>query len=97
MSKAISLSAALLSLSLWCHGVLADSPHPLLPANVSINQEAGRGGHLVVNLRVENSEAIPFILDTGSPISILDKSLESKLGERLTTIDLRTFLGTQPS
>lgn len=34
-------------------------------------------------LRLETGEELPFMLDTGSPSTILDKSLEAKLGKRL--------------
>jgi len=60
-----------------------------LPADVSINKDAGRGGLsgglLFAALRLENGKDLPFVVDTGSPITILDKSLESRLGKRLTT------------
>ena len=37
-------------------------------------------------LRLESGEALPFVVDTGSPITLLDKSLEPKLGKRLETM-----------
>lgn len=49
-----------------------------------MNKEAGRGGWLMVPVRLESSEPLPFILDTGCPVTCLDKSLEPKLGKRLT-------------
>src|SRR3954463_15488645 len=39
-----------------------------LPANVVINKEAGHGGHLMVMLRLESGEELPFEVDTGSPV-----------------------------
>jgi hypothetical protein len=36
-------------------------------------------------LRLESGEQLPFILDTGSPWTLFDKSLEPKLGKRLHT------------
>jgi Aspartyl protease len=53
------------------------------PAEVTMNKEAGRGGLLIVMLRLGGTEELPFVVDTGCPDSILDKSLEPKLGERL--------------
>ena len=36
-------------------------------------------------LHLENGDELPFMFDTGSPITLLDKSLESRLGKRRTT------------
>lgn len=55
------------------------------PAEARINKEAGRGGLLFIALRLENGKEFPFIVDTGSPITFLDKSLEPHLGKRLGT------------
>lgn len=64
----------------------------LLPGDVPMNHDAGRGGLLFVTIQLENGEALPFVLDTGAPITLLDKSLEPKLGkshrsEPLTLLD----------
>ena len=56
-----------------------------LPADTAINEDAGRGGHLNVTLRLEDGQEMLFMVDTGSPITLLDKSLESKLGKRRDT------------
>jgi NPCBM/NEW2 domain len=56
---------------------------PQLPPEVDINPDAGRGGELFVNLRLENGEEMPFIVDTGSPGTLFDKTLTSKMGWRL--------------
>jgi len=50
-----------------------------------MNKEAGRGGRLIVTLRLEDGEELPFQVDTGAPITVFDKSLEPKLGKRLGT------------
>ena len=50
-----------------------------------MNEDAGRGGALVVTLRLEDGEELPFVVDTGSPLTHFDKSLEPKLGKRLHT------------
>jgi pimeloyl-ACP methyl ester carboxylesterase len=55
------------------------------PGKVSFNPGAGRGDKLFVVLRKENGEKLLFVVDTGAPISILDKSLEPELGQRLKT------------
>lgn len=56
-----------------------------LPAEVTINQEAGRGGWLIVTLRLEGGEELPFVVDTGTSGTFFDKSLERKLGKPLGT------------
>jgi hypothetical protein len=69
----------------------AVTPRPALPANVTMNKEAGRGGHLFVTLRVETGEELPFLVDTGAPMTLLDKSLEPRLGKCLGTQTLWNF------
>lgn len=47
-----------------------------------MNSSAGRNDNLCVNLQLENGKELLFILDTGCPWTILDKSLEPELGRR---------------
>ena len=74
-----------LSVVLWCPGATADSILPQIPTGVAMNKDAGRGGHLMVTLWSENGEKLPFIVDTGSPVTLFDKSMEPELGNRLGT------------
>jgi hypothetical protein len=83
---------ALLGIFLFCVRAKAGDQ---LPAEVAINKEAGRGGHVIVKLRVETGEELPFILDTGAPITLLDKSLEPRLAQRVFTIPFHLSLGRQ--
>jgi hypothetical protein len=55
-----------------------------------MNKGAGRGSWLIVTLRLESGEELPFMVDTGSPITLLDKSLEPKLGKCLETMTFST-------
>ncbi|HEY2081157.1 MAG TPA: hypothetical protein VGI88_00105 [Verrucomicrobiae bacterium] len=48
-----------------------------------MNQEAGRGGWLIVTFQMESGESLPLIVDTGCPVTCFDQSLEPKLGKRL--------------
>jgi hypothetical protein len=66
-----------------------------LPADVVINKEAGHGGHLIVMLRLESGEELPFEVDTGSPVTFLDQSLENQLGRRLGTIPVWNVSGDE--
>lgn len=60
------------------------TPLPL-PPETNLNPQAGRGDGIIIKLRLEDGEELPFVVDTGSPATALDKSLEPKLGRRLGT------------
>ncbi len=62
-----------------------DVTHPELPAEVFFNKDAGHGDSLFITVHSESGEDWVFGVDTGSPITTLDKSLEPKLGKRLST------------
>jgi len=51
---------------------------------MTMNKEAGHGGHLNVTITFDGRK-LPFIVDTGAPVTVLDKSLESKLGKNYGT------------
>jgi hypothetical protein len=46
---------------------------------------------LIITLRLESGEELPCVVDTGSPMTILDKSLEPRLGPCLGTETLLNF------
>lgn len=64
-----------------------------------MNDGAGAGDLLFVTLHLESREALPFVVDTGAPGTLFDKSLISKLGPRLPlgTWAVRTLDETQQS
>src|SRR5512133_2045695 len=62
-----------------------------LPADVPINPEAGRGGPLVVSVRLESGEELPFFVDTGTSSTFVDKSLEPKLGKPVDTATFQSW------
>lgn len=70
-----------LGLMLLCSGTPENALGSTLPVDVPINQEAGRGGWLVVTVRLESGEALPFVVDTGTSGTLFDQSLEPKLGK----------------
>src|SRR6266404_5043805 len=70
-----------------------DSTQPALPAEASFDQEAGRGGYLRLKLRLETGEELRCMLDTGSPVTLLDRALEPKLGKRLRTYNWVSTIG----
>jgi hypothetical protein len=74
---------AFLSLLLLCSCGTENATRPQLPAEVSMNEFAGRGGWLIVTLRLESGEELPCVLDTGTSDTMIDTSLEPKLGKPL--------------
>ncbi len=52
-----------------------------------MNKDAGRGSLLIVTLRLDNGQKLPFILDTGASFTLFDKSLEPILGKPLGAMD----------
>lgn len=70
---------------------LSHIPADKLPGSVSMNKDAGRGNWIFVTVRLQNGQALPFVLDTGAFSSLLDKSLEPKLGRRIDSGTLRVF------
>jgi hypothetical protein len=56
-----------------------------------MNKDAGRGNWLFVTLRLESGEELPFFVDTGMTLSVFDKSLTHKLGQRLGTATINQF------
>jgi hypothetical protein len=91
-----------LCLALLCSCATENSIYPKLPADVTMNKNAGRGDMLVVTLRLGDGEKLPFLVDSGSPWTLFDKSLESKLGKRLDTgifwnFGARQNLGVYPA
>jgi hypothetical protein len=82
MPRALGIFWGLL---LLCSCATQNSIHSQLPATVPMNKDAGREGLLMVVVRLANGEKLPLVVDTGSPITAFDKSLEPKLGKRLGT------------
>jgi hypothetical protein len=58
---------------------------PALPGEVSFNQSAGHAGPLLIVLHLADGKELQFMLDTGMPATVLDKSLIFKLGKCLGT------------
>ena len=71
------------SLLFMCSCATKSSLGCRLPADVEMNKDAGRGNELIVTLRLESGDELPFVVDTGCPTTLFDKSLEPKLGKRL--------------
>jgi len=76
---------------------IAGAAPPQIPADVVMNEESGRGGWLIVSLRLETGDELRCIVDTGCPVTILDKILEPKLGNQLHSFTVWTMFGKQKS
>ena len=70
------------------------APAASLPADVPINPDAGRGNELFLPLQLADGETLTFLVDTGSPVTLFDRSLEPRLGKRLGTMAMWNF-GTE--
>ena len=81
----------LLSLMLWWSCATQHSFRHTLPADVTFNKDAGRGCLIIVTLQLDGGEKLPFVLDTASPWTLFDTSLEPKLGKRLSTTTMWNF------
>ncbi len=46
-----------------------------------MNELAGRGGLLIITLRLESGEELPMMVDTGTTDTLIDKSFEPRLGK----------------
>lgn len=68
---------------LLCSCATQQAARRQLPADITISKDAGRGGFVIVPIRLDGRNELPFVVDTGSPITIFDKSFEPKLGARL--------------
>ena len=79
-------------LLLLCSCATEKTAFSRLPADVTMNKDAGRGNWLIVNLRLADGEELPFMVDTGSPGTLFDKSLASKL----TRLPLGTWSVSTP-
>lgn len=84
--------ACFVFLALLCSCVTQNwyAPAPSIPrllpneiAFTELNGTAGRGGNLFLTLRLADGQELAFMVDTGSPVTVLDKSLAPRLGERV--------------
>jgi len=87
------ISCGIICLIFLCSCATQKEAPPSLPTEVSLNPGAGRGDFIRVKLRLETGQELSFTVDTASPRTILDKSLEPKLGKRLVTRDMNILYG----
>lgn len=86
----------LLSLLLLCSCATPTNPAvgslgTSLRAETILNEDAGCGSAAIIVLRSEDGRELPFIVDTGAPMTVLDKSLEPGQGKCLGTHTLDNF------
>ncbi len=76
------------------HAEAGELIHPQLPPEVDMNRNAGRGGMLFVTLTLGSGDQLPFVVDTGAAHTLMDRSFEPKLGNRLGTVNVSHFADT---
>ncbi len=81
----------LLSLLVLCSCARAHSSLSRGPASVVIDSGPGDRGPLVVMIGLQSGEELPFLLDTGAPVTCLDESLLPRLGRRLGEVTGSNF------
>jgi hypothetical protein len=62
-----------------------------------MNPDAGRGNWLLVTLRTQCGKELPLVVDTGTPVTVLDSSIEPELGNRVGTGDFSFPIGKRES
>ena len=83
--RCISILRTLGVASLLLLGACATRRHGNLPAPITFNKDGGRGGLVIVTVRLESGKKLPFAVETGSSTTVFDRSLEPQLGQRLGT------------
>ena len=58
---------------------------------VALSQDTARGNELLLTLGLSSGQKLLFGVDTGSPVTLLDKSLEPMLGKRLGSTTVLNF------
>jgi hypothetical protein len=74
---------------LLCSCATRNSNRTVLAAEVQLNKGAGSRDWLYLTLHLENGESLLCNVDTGAPVTVLDRSLEPRLGKRLGTTTSR--------
>ena len=64
-----------------------------LPAESPMNHGAGGGDLLLISVHLKAGDELPFILDTGAPLTLLDTSLTHTLGKNVGTTKIRSMYG----
>jgi hypothetical protein len=62
---------------------------------VNINRDAGCHIGLFITLHLDNGRELPFVVDTGCPVTVFDKSLAAELSKRLDTGTINLEGGSQ--
>ncbi len=61
------------------------------PAETDLNPDAGRGGLVIVNVRLASGEELPMMVDSGTTSTMFDKAMEPKLGTPVGTTTMKSW------
>ncbi len=75
--------ASAVCLTFLCSCATQNPNRSPLPADVTMNKDAGRGDSLMITLRLENDEKLLFVVDSGTSITLFDKSLAPQLVRKI--------------
>ncbi len=91
------LMVAVMSLAVWCSCAISlETTNGLvhaLPGELPINYEARRFGLILLPVRIGDGEEMLFAMETGGPFTLLDRSLEPKLGKPLRRGKVQSVYG----
>jgi hypothetical protein len=87
----LPISCGIASLIFLCSCATQETVQPSLPAETAFTETAfiKDPEHIYLTLHLENGKELLFVMDTGATWTVLDKSLEPILGERLGTKKIR--------
>jgi hypothetical protein len=77
--ESLSILLATLAVMTLCDSQADNSVKAPLPPELPMGHNAGRGGYVIVPLRIDGGRELPFLVDTGAAHTLFDKSLEAQL------------------
>lgn len=76
---------------LLCLAATANAQDTNRPAETDLNPDAGRGGLVIVNVRLASGEELPMMVDSGTTSTVFDQAMEPKLGPPVGTTTMKSW------
>ena len=76
---------------LLCLAATANAQDTNRPAETDLNPDAGRGGLVIVNVRLASGEVLPMMVDSGTTSTVFDQAMEPKLGPPVGTTTMKSW------